>query len=118
MNRDRFAVGYRPRNRWLIRKPDPARYRHLVRVAVAVVFCVATVAGAAWPRLEAARLGYQVEELRATRDRLLEEMRGSRLRIAELTHPTRVRRLAEERGLAPPTEEVVIGTVSVGEGPR
>ncbi len=112
MNRERFAVGYRPRNRWLSRMPDPARYRQMVRVAVAAIFCLLTVVGAAWPRLEAARLGYQVEELRATHERLLEEVRKSRLRIAELTDPMRVRRLARERGLVTPTTEVVIERVA------
>ena len=114
MNRDRFAVGYRPRNHWLRRKPDPARYRHMARVTVATVFCLLIVVGAAWPRLEAARLGYQVEELRAARERLVEEVRRSRLRIAELTDPARVRRLAIERGLVVPTEEVVIEGVALG----
>lgn len=104
-----FAVGYRPRNRWLRRRIDRTRYGQLARLFAAVVLGLLGVAAAAWPRLEATRLGYRVEELRLAREELEQDVRRQRLRLAELTDPARVGALARERGLEAPEREVVIG---------
>ena len=109
MNPDRFELGYRPDNRWLHRKIDRASYARLLRYfAIGVVLAAALVA-AAWPRLEAVRLGYRVEELRLERERLENTIRRHRLELGQQTDPRLVERTAREiRGLEPPEEVVVL----------
>lgn len=109
MSFERFEFGYRPDNRWLHRKIDRARYAQLLRYFAIGVVLLAALVAAAWPRLEAVRLGYRVEQLRLERERLEKDVQRYRLELSQLTDPRLVERMAREHhGLEPPDERVLL----------
>ena len=71
--------------------------RYIILIAVFTLFGLATV----WQRLEIIRLGYEVHELERVTQRLREESRELEGRVAKLTGPEEVSRMAEELGLEP-----------------
>ena len=105
MNAEHFQLDYRPGNRWLRRKIDPARYRRLLKHCAAAVLDLLALVAAAWPRLEAVRLGYRVEELRLEKEELEKAVLRLRADLGAITEPGRLERAARERfGLTAPTE--------------
>lgn len=107
MTADRFGMDYRPGNRWLRRKIDPARYLRLLKHCAVGVLVLLVLVAAAWPRLEAVRLGYRVESLRLEKEDLEKEAQRLRAELGTITDPSRLGQVAAERfGLTPPTEIV------------
>ena len=102
-------LGYRPRNRWLRRRADGARYGELLRYVVLGVIPLAVLTTAAWSNVEAVRVGYQVERLRLEKEELEKLIQRQRLELNELTNPLAVERAARETlGLAPPEATVIL----------
>ena len=87
MNAEHFQLDYRPGNRWLRRKIDPARYRRLLKHCAAAVLVLLALVAAAWPRLEAVRLGYRVEELRHEKEELEKAVLRLRADLGAITEP-------------------------------
>ena len=107
MNAERFGIDYRPGNRWLRRKIDPARYLRLLQHCAVGVLVLLVLVAAAWPRLEAVRLGYRVESLRLEKEGLEKKAQRLRAELGTITDPSRLGRVAAERfGLTAPTEVV------------
>lgn len=107
MTADRFGMDYRPGNRWLRRKIDPARYLRLLKHCAVGVLVLLVLVAAAWPRLEAVRLGYRVESLRLEKEDLEKEAQRLRAELGTITDPSRLGQVAAERfGLTAPTEIV------------
>ena len=107
MNAERFGLDYRPGNRWLRRKIDPARYLRLLKHCAVGVLVLLVLVAAAWPRLEAVRLGYRVESLRLEKEGLEKKAQRLRAELGTITDPSRLGQVAAERfGLAAPTEVV------------
>ncbi len=118
MSAGRFDLAYRPDGRWLHRKLDRARYLLLLRYCAVALVLLAALVLAAWPRLEAVRLGYRVEQLRLERDRLEKDIQRYRLEWSQLTDPRRVERAGREsHGLEPPEEFVVLEVTGAGAAP-
>lgn len=117
MSADRFGMDYRPGNRWLRRKIDPARYLRLLKHCAVGVLVLLVLVGAAWPRLEAVRLGYRVESLRLEKEDLEKEAQRLRAELGTITDPSRLGRVAAERfGLTAPTEIVHLRLDATGAG--
>lgn len=107
MNAERFGIDYRPGNRWLRRKIDPARYLRLLQHCAIGVLVLLVLVAAAWPRLEAVRLGYRVESLRLEKEGLEKKAQRLRAELGTITDPSRLGQVAAERfGLTAPTEIV------------
>lgn len=107
MNAERFGIDYRPGNRWLRRKIDPARYLRLLQHCAVGVLVLLVLVAAAWPRLEAVRLGYRVESLRLEKEGLEKKAQRLRAELGTITDPSRLGQVAAERfGLTAPTEIV------------
>ena len=107
MSAERFGLDYRPGNRWLRRKIDPARYLRLLKHCAVGVLVLLVLVAAAWPRLEAVRLGYRVESLRLEKEGLEKKAQRLRAELGTITDPSRLGQVAAERfGLTAPTEIV------------
>lgn len=83
------------------RERDPRAAR---RQLLLVACCLALAAGfvlAARQQIAAVQYGYQSEDLRRERDRLLEEQRRLRLTLEEHASPSQLERAARALGLQP-----------------
>ncbi len=91
----------------------PSLLRTVAPGPLAAVLCVcAPVVAAAlffvWTRVETIRLGYALSRATAAQARLLAERDSLRVDVAALKSPERLRKLAKQRGLAPPRPERVL----------
>jgi len=76
--------------------------------ATALAFAMAVLAYG-WQHFEMIRIGYRVEELRMTRERLVRIERQLKLERASLTSLDRIEAIATERlGLRPPSVSQVV----------
>jgi cell division protein FtsL len=90
-------------NQRLVKERDQARARDLRRVIWLCMALLVPVLFYVWQQVEYIRYGYQVEQLRAEKNRLLEWNRQLNLERATLLNLGRVEKLAAgELGLVPP----------------
>ena len=94
------------RNEQLVRQLDRKRHRELFMVALTGLVLTAAIIAYAWPHFEMIRLGYRMEELRQTREDLLEETRHLELQRATEMAPARIEAIAREQlGMVYPDRE-------------
>jgi cell division protein FtsL len=100
---DRFRMSKQVRNERLVRELDSKRHRELFMVALTGLALTAAVIAFAYPHFEMIRLGYRMEELRETREELIEAKRHLELQRATELAPSRIEAIAiEELGMVYP----------------
>jgi cell division protein FtsL len=92
-------------NQHLVKERDQARARELRRVVWICAVMLVPVLFYVWQQVEYLRYGYQVEQLRAEKARLVEWNRQLRLERATLLDLKRVEKAAVRLGLVPPTPD-------------
>lgn len=97
MSRGEFRMSKEVRNEQLVRQLDRKRHRELFMVALTGLALTAAIIAYAWPHFELIRLGYRMEELRQTREDLLEETRHLELQRATEMAPARIEAIAREQ---------------------
>ena len=106
MRRGEFRMSKEVRNEQLVRQLDRKRHRELLMVALTGLALTAAIIAYAWPHFEMIRLGYRMEELRQTREDLLEETRHLELQRATEMAPARIEAIAREQlGMVYPDRE-------------
>ena len=106
MSRGEFRMSKEVRNEQLVRQLDHKRHRELFMVALTGLALTAAIIAYAWPHFEMIRLGYRMEELRQTREDLLEERRHLELQRATEMAPARIEAIAREQlGMVYPNRE-------------
>ncbi len=109
MNLHRYLISKQVANAPLVRQVDRRRRREMQMVAVTAFALAVAVLAYAWQHFEMIRIGYRMEELRMTRERLLRTERQLALERASLISPDRIEAIATERlGLRPPSVSQVI----------
>jgi len=112
-----IAPGRRWRNAPVEREPDRARTRGLAVILLWMAAAVAPLTVYLVQQMEYVRVRYEIEELRAHRDRLAEAEQRLRIERARLTSPARVERCAvNDLGLVnpPPSRVVVLARTTPG----
>ena len=116
-------------NQHLVKERDQARARELRRVIWICAAMLVPVLFYVWQQVEYIRFGYQVEQLREEKNRLVEWNRQLKLERATLLNLRRVEKVAAgQLGLVPPTsantlkirlsgEAGASQTVARGQGP-
>ena len=97
MKNDRFLMSKQVRNEQLVRELDSKRHRELFMVALTGLALTAAVIAFAYPHFEMIRLGYRMEELRETREELVEAKRHLELQRATELAPSRIEAIATEQ---------------------
>jgi cell division protein FtsL len=93
-------------NQHLVKERDQARARELRRVIWICGAMLVPVLFYVWQQVEYIRYGYQVEQLRQERSRLVEWNRQLKLERATLLNLRRVEKVAAgQLGLVPPTSQ-------------
>ncbi len=92
-------------NQHLVKERDQARARELRRVVWICAAILLPVLFYVWQQVEYIRTGYQMEQLRAERSRLLEWNRQLEVERATLLNLGRVEKVAAKLGLVPPTSQ-------------
>ncbi len=106
MSRGEFRMSKEVRNEQLVRQLDHKRHREFFMVALTGLALTAAIIAYAWPHFEMIRLGYRMEELRQTREDLLEERRHLELQRATEMAPARIEAIAREQlGMVYPNRE-------------
>lgn len=109
MSRGEFRMSREVRNEQLVRQLDRKRHRELFMVALTGLAMTAAIIAYAWPHFELIRLGYRMEELRQTREDLLEETRHLELQRATELAPARIEAIAREQlGMVYPDREHIV----------
>lgn len=104
-------------NQHLVKERDQARARDLRRVVWICAAILAPVLFYVWQQVEYIRYGYQVEQLRAERSRLIEWNRKLKLERATLLNLKRIEKVASGRlGLVPPSPENTVKIRLSGDG--
>lgn len=103
-------------NSRLVREPDPKSRGACWSAIGTAGVVVALVAAALAPSVATTVAGYKLEGLRAEERQLLDERRTLELRQAEVVSPAQLERLAQERGLAPPSPGQVAHLDAKGDG--
>jgi cell division protein FtsL len=103
-------------NQHLVKERDQARARELRRVIWICAAMLLPVLFYVWQQVEYIRYGYQVEQLREERSRLVEWNRQLRLERATLLNLRRVEKVAAgQLGLVPPTSKNTVKIRLSGE---
>jgi cell division protein FtsL len=106
MRGSEFRMSKAVRNEQLVRQLDRKRHRELFMVALTGLALTAAIIAYAWPHFEMIRIGYRMEELRQTREDLLEETRHLELQRATEMAPARIEAIAREQlGMVYPDRE-------------
>ena len=93
-------------NQRLVKERDQARARDLKRVVWICASLLLPILFYVWQQVEYIRTGYQIEQLRAERNRLVEWNRQMKLERATLLNLKRIETLSRTRlGLIPPDSE-------------
>jgi len=92
-------------NQHLVKEMDQARARELRRVVWICAAMLVPVLFYVWQQVEYLRYGYQVEQLRAEKGRLVEWNRQLRVERATLLDLKRVEKAAVRLGLVPPAPD-------------
>ncbi len=109
MSRGEFRMSREVRNEQLVRQLDRKRHRELFMVALTGLVLTAAIIAYAWPHFELIRLGYRMEELRQTREDLIEETRHLELQRATELAPARIEAIAREQlGMVYPDREHIV----------
>ena len=96
-------------NEQLVRELDRKRHRELFWVAFLGVVLTLSVIVYAWPHFELIRLGYRMEELRETRDALVQWRHHLELQRATESDPARIESIARnELGMVYPGPEQIL----------
>ena len=99
-------------NQRLVKERDQARARDLKRVVWICASLLVPILFYVWQQVEYIRTGYQIEQLRAEKNRLVEWNRQMKLERATLVNLKRIETLSRTRlGLIPPDPE---NTVKLG----
>jgi cell division protein FtsL len=103
-------------NQHLVKERDQARARELRRVIWICAAMLLPVLFYVWQQVEYIRYGYQVEQLREERSRLVEWNRQLKLERATLLNLRRVEKVASgQLGLVPPTSKNTVKIRLSGE---
>jgi cell division protein FtsL len=103
-------------NERLVKDRDQARARELQRVVWVCAAMLVPVLFYVWQQVEYIRYGYQVEQLRSEKSRLVEWNRQLKLERATLLNLRRVEKVAAgQLGLVPPTSENTVKIRLSGE---
>jgi len=106
------------RNEQLVRQPDSKRHRELFMVALTGLALTAAVIAFAYPHFQMIRLGYQMEELREKREKLIELQRHLELQRATELSPSRIETIAiEELGMVYPDSSSLVVIEPLDSGP-
>ena len=93
-------------NQRLVKERDDARARDLKRVVWVCAALLVPILFYVWQQVEYIRTGYQIEQLRGERNRLVEWNRQMKLERATLVNLKRIEALSRSRlGLIPPDPE-------------
>jgi hypothetical protein len=93
-------------NQRLVKERDRARARDLKRVVWVCAGLLVPILFYVWQQVEYIRTGYQIEQLRAEKSRLVEWNRQMKLECATLHNLKRIESLGRNRlGLVPPDPE-------------
>ena len=93
-------------NQRLVKERDQARARDLKRVVWICAGLLIPILFYVWQQVEYIRTGYQIEQLRAEKNRLMEWNRQMKLERATLLNLSRIETLGRTRlGLIPPDPE-------------
>ncbi len=93
-------------NQHLVKEQDQARARELRRVVWICAAILVPVLFYVWQQVEYIRYGYQLEQLRSEKNRLLEWNRQLELERATLLNLGRVEKVAADKlGLVPPSSK-------------
>ena len=104
-------------NQRLVKERDLARARELRRVVWICVALLLPVLLYVWQEIEYIRFGYQVEQLRAEKSRLVEWNRQLKLERATLLNLKRIEALGRTRlGLVPPDPKNTVKIRLSGDG--
>ncbi|HCP45738.1 MAG TPA: hypothetical protein DIU15_06835 [Deltaproteobacteria bacterium] len=87
--------------------PVRSQARWLGAVSTCVVVCVALVF-VAWAKMETVQITYRIDQLIDDEEKLANEQRRLRARLAQLRSPAHLETLAPELGLAPPKPGQVV----------
>jgi len=103
-------------NHRLVKERDQARARELRRVAWICAGLLAPVLFYVWQQIEYIRTGYQIEQLRSEKNRLIEWNRQMKLERATLLNLQRIEELGRSHlGLVPPDPENTVKIRLTGE---
>ncbi len=109
MSFHRYFLSKRVGNEQLVREVDRKRHRELLMVILTALALALAVLAYAWQHFEMIRIGYQMEEFRIERERLLKSHSQLVLERAALTSPDRVEALATRRlGMTYPSASQVV----------
>jgi cell division protein FtsL len=109
MSPNRFLISKRVGNEQLVRQVDRKRHRELLMLAITCLVLAAAVLAYAWQHFEMIRIGYQMEELRIERERLLKIQRQLSLERASLTSPDRIESIATRQlGMTMPSVSQIV----------
>lgn len=81
----------------VVRERDPRSMRHLAFLFMLCAAATSLFLFSLWQRVELTGLHYQIEQLRADRDQLLETQKQLRVKHSELRALPRVERIARKR---------------------
>lgn len=102
-------------NSRLVRQRDPQGWRETAALLAGALVCGAVVLLCAWQSFQSVHTGYQLEEVKARHEQVLDWNRTLRLEQAALLDPMRIDALARNRlGLGTPAAGQVI---PLGAGP-
>jgi len=103
-------------NQRLVKERDAARVRELRRVVWISAGLLVPVLFYVWQQVEYTRTGYQIEQLRAEKNRLMEWNRQMKLERATLLDLKRIETLGKTRmGLVPPDQGNTVKIRLTGE---
>jgi cell division protein FtsL len=117
----RYFLSKRVGNEQLVREVDRKRHRELLMVILTALALALAVLAYAWQHFEMIRIGYEMEEFRVERVRLLKFHSQLALERAALTSPDRVEAVATRRlGMIYPSasQVVIIEPYEKGQGRR
>lgn len=111
-------VGKRVSNLHLVREKDRRRTRDLGAVALILAPIAIVLLVFAWENVEAIRRGYELRKIGAERDRLLEENRQLRGRLASLASLSEAERRARAEGFVDPVDGQTVHLASGTPAPE